>query len=209
MKNYPNLKFLGLALTNANSFDIFNKKLNIGDQSHMSSSETSPLHSLLNLSEKNLATLWDIDDQCSIKLQECRNTNQSNKQSKLVVTGESNESQLIASLKQYKTRNIYVQKALYHLFILSRNFQETKIELLELIGELMQIHSKSQGVQLAATTCIFNLTRMNMYTNIPSSVLSQIINSILSTMVNYPNTIIVCFFIYFKIYFLNLMLMMI
>lgn len=107
------------------------------------------------------------------------------------VTGESNEAQVIASLKTYKNRLIYIQKALYHLYLLTRGLQETRLDLLDLIMELMQIHSKSQSVQLAATTCIFNQTKANMYTNVPAHMLSNIINMVLNTMISYPNCVTV------------------
>lgn len=103
------------------------------------------------------------------------------------MTGESNERQIVAALRTYKNRVAYIQKALYHLYILSRGFDETRLDLLELIVELMHVHAKSQGVQLAATTCVFNLTKVNMYTSLPGQVLGQIINTVLNTMANYPN----------------------
>ena len=107
------------------------------------------------------------------------------------MTGEATESQLIASLKYYKTRHNYIQKALYHLFELSRNYQETRVDLLQLIIELMHIHIKSQSVQLTATTCVYNLTKQNLCINIPNSLLTNTVNTILTVMQNYPNSIVV------------------
>ncbi len=97
---------------------------------------------------------------------------------------------MIASLKCYKSRHLYVQRALNRLFLLTKNFEETRTDLLLLIIELMQIHNKSQSVQLAATSCVFNLTwqKMNLNNKIPAYIISQIINSILITMQNFPNT---------------------
>lgn len=125
----------------------------------------------------------------------------------LVVTGESNEAQTIAALKAYKHRLVYVQKALYHLYILTRNaataaaaadyqnaMQTPRIDLLDIVTEVMQLHAKSQSVQLAATTCIFNLTRDNLYTSVPAHVLTKVINLVLTTMINYPNCQTVIFF---------------
>lgn len=178
MKAYPNLIFIGLALTNANSFDIFVK-----NHSNSNSIPSSPLHtSASSPSLSNFINQIESSPQriLAIKIK------QSN-QSDLVVTGESTEAQLVSSLKYYKTRHVYIQKALCHLFMLTRNYQETRVDLLQIVLDLMQIHSKSQSVQLAATTCIYNLTRNNLYVNIPSNVLTQIINIILSAMANYPN----------------------
>ena len=97
----------------------------------------------------------------------------------------------MASLKYYKNRHNYIQKALYHLFELSRSFRETRVPLIELIVELMHIHGKSQSVQLAATTCIYNLTRQEMPKAIPVQVLSHTVHVILSAMQSYPSTSIV------------------
>ena len=87
-----------------------------------------------------------------------------------------------------------MQKSLYHLFELSKNFKESRVGLLALIVELMQIHSKSQSVQLAATTCIFNLTRQELQKNIQVPLLSQTVQIILKSMLYYPSTAIVSAF---------------
>ena len=154
MNAYPSLKFIGLALTNANSYTIFSQ-----------------------------------DPQLTIT--STSNSNDNNNNARLTVTGESSEPQLMASLKYYKNRHNYVQKSLYHLFELSRSFRETRVPFLEMIIELMYIHSKIQSVQLVATTCIFNLTRQDMYKSIPLNVLSRIITVIISVMQAYPSTAIV------------------
>ena len=107
------------------------------------------------------------------------------------MTGESTEAQLISSLKHYKPRHNYIQNALYHLFVITRNYEQTRCDILELIIELMNLHNKSQSVQLAATTCICNLTRENLYTAIPKAFLTQIVNSVVTTMQNFPNSILV------------------
>jgi len=109
----------------------------------------------------------------------------------LKVTGESTESQLMSSLSFYKSRHVYVQKSLYHMFSLTKNMPNTRIDLLELILELMRIHSKSQSVQLAATTCIFNLTQQNCYAQIPADLLTQIVNSVLINMQSFPNNVVI------------------
>ena len=77
------------------------------------------------------------------------------------------------------------------MFELSRNYQETRVDLLQLIIELMHIHIKSQSVQLTATTCVYNLTKQNLCINIPNSLLTNTVNTILTVMQNYPNSIVV------------------
>jgi hypothetical protein len=153
LHEYKNLRFIGLALTNAHSYDFV---LKLMDSSH----------------------------------QNCKNN------SKIIVTGESTEQQLIASLKFYKSRQIFIQKALSKLFLLTKNFQQeeekNRIDLLLLIVELIQIHSKSQSVQLAATSCVFNFlnnrrSNNNLKQIIPNYIVTLTINSILQTMSNFPN----------------------
>ena len=115
MKAYPSLKFIGLALTNANSYTIFSQDPQL------------TITSTSNLNNKNSA--------------------------RLTVTGESSEHQLMASLKYYKNRHNYVQKSLYHLFELSRSFRETRVPFLEMIIELMYIHSKIQSILSCRLKC--------------------------------------------------------
>lgn len=76
------------------------------------------------------------------------------------------------------------------MFSLTKNTQQTRVDLLELIVELMRIHSKSQSVQLAATTCIFNLTQHNCYEQIPANLLTQIVNTVLINMQSFPNNVV-------------------
>lgn len=135
---YPDLKFLGLALTNANSFDIFSS---------------------------------------SIK-----------------VTGESSEAQILSSLHSYKNRQTYLQKALYNLFIITRNYKETNSEILQHISDVMVSKLKSQSIQLAASTCVYNLTKQNMYQKVPSMLLTKIINTIIRVMLSFPDTLVVNIF---------------
>ncbi|RNA17324.1 zyg-11 -like protein, partial [Brachionus plicatilis] len=135
LNSYPSLKFLGLALTNANSFEF------------------------------SLPSM--------------------------IVTGESTESQILSTLQSYKNRETYLQKALYNLFIITRNQRETSSEILQNINDVMLSKIKSQSIQLAATTCVYNLTKQNMYQKAPSMLLTKIINTIIRVMLSFPNTLVI------------------
>ena len=112
----------------------------------------------------------------------------------LTITGESTESQVINSLKAYKTRHVYVQKSLIKLYkFLTASSRQTEpfidsIELLKLITELMNQHGKLQSVQLAATSCIHYILKKGAA--LPSRLLTNIVNSVLNTMKNFPNNLI-------------------
>lgn len=183
MRAYPDLKFLGLALTNANSFD---------ELTHHSDSKT--FHT--SLSSPSLINLQRNSEKCTFKELRLKELN---------ITGESTESQIISSLKHYKSRPTYLQKALYNLFILTRNFDVTKADLVQIVIEVMHSNIKSQSIQLAATTCVYNLTKHNLYLNLPQQLLTQLINTILVVMLNYPNTLIVINLIYYSKFLSNLL----
>ena len=58
----------------------------------------------------------------------------------------------------------------------------------------MVLHIKSQSVQLAATSCVYNLILKKTATHLPNYVGTQLINTIINTMKNFPNSLIVrCF----------------
>lgn len=111
----------------------------------------------------------------------------------MIVTGESTESQILSTLQSYRNRETYLQKALYNLFIITRNQRETSSEILQNINDVMVSKIKSQSIQLAATTCVYNLTKQNMYQKAPSMLLTKIINTIIRVMLSFPNTLVVIY----------------
>ncbi|CAF0733697.1 unnamed protein product [Brachionus calyciflorus] len=170
---YPDLKFLGLALTNANSFDILTKN------QFSTNSNQKTLHT--SLSSPSLISIQQNTQKFTFKEVDLTN---------LIVTGESTEQQILSSLKYYKSRQTYLQRALYNLFTLTKNYCETRQDLVQNIIEIMILNIKSQSIQLAATTCIYNLTKHNLYLNLPAHLLTQLINTILTIMHSYPNSLI-------------------
>ena len=192
LRSYPELKFLGLALTNANSFDYFVKEYYSSNKNvaALRLSSSTPFLSGLVGDNDNYKNDRVAKNELLLKLhQQSFNRNFYQNKNDMIVTGESTEPQLVASLRYYKTRHFYIQKSLCHLYMQTKNAHESRPDLLQLIDELMHIHNKSQSVQLAATTCIYNLTRQSLYARVSPSLLTQIINTIIATMLSYPNTI--------------------
>jgi len=109
------------------------------------------------------------------------------RKSSIKVTGEASEEQLTESLKRYPNRNMYVQQTLYHLFSLTHGFVEPRIDIIKLIIPVMKIHPRELGVQMAATACIYNLTKGEMGQKIHPSWLAKIVDLTLDAMENFPN----------------------
>jgi Zyg-11 family protein len=95
---------------------------------------------------------------------------------------------LIESLKRYNDRSGFIQKILYYIFLLTRSYQTKNQNLLiELILQIMSIHSNLQSVQMASTACIYNLTRTPLTEQINVKCLAKIIQAIINVMELFPN----------------------
>ncbi|XP_008201802.1 protein zyg-11 homolog B isoform X1 [Nasonia vitripennis] len=105
----------------------------------------------------------------------------------LVVSGTATESQILESLRRYPNRPIYVQKCLYNLFRLTSYFQEARVDVIKLVIPGMRAHPQEFRVQMAATACLYNLTKGELATKIHPSVLKQIVDLTLTAMESYPN----------------------
>lgn len=98
------------------------------------------------------------------------------------------ESCLILSLKRYNDRASFVQKILYYIFFLTRNYQSKNQKyLLELILHAMSIHKNLQSVQMASTACIYNLTRTPLTEQLNVKMLGKIIQAIIDVMELFSN----------------------
>ena len=51
----------------------------------------------------------------------------------------------------------------------------------------MQIHLKSQTIQIAATACLYNLTKQQLSHSIPLLFLNHVVDVVLKIMEYYPN----------------------
>ncbi|KAG5881719.1 hypothetical protein JTB14_037935 [Gonioctena quinquepunctata] len=104
----------------------------------------------------------------------------------LVIAGLGNEEQIKVTLKKYRDRSNYVQKALYHLFQLTGTFQEARPDVFNLVLPVMEEHSTIFGVQMAATACLYNLTRGELSKNIHPKALSKGVHLTLYAMEYFP-----------------------
>ncbi|XP_076256333.1 protein zyg-11 homolog isoform X1 [Rhynchophorus ferrugineus] len=101
--------------------------------------------------------------------------------------GLGNEEQIKVTLQCYKERSNYVQKALYHLFQLTSSFSEARPDIFKLVLPVMEAHSSRFGVQMAATACLYNLTRGDLSKNIHPKSLSKGVNLTLIAMESFPD----------------------
>lgn len=105
----------------------------------------------------------------------------------LVVAGVGSELQIKVTLKRHYERAGYVQKALYHLFQLTSAFQEARPDIFELVLPAMAAHPTKFGVQMAATACLYNLTRGELSKHIHPKLLSKGVNLTLNAMDQFPD----------------------
>jgi Zyg-11 family protein len=107
--------------------------------------------------------------------------------SELVITGNATESQIIESLRRYKLRPTFVQKSLFHLYNYTSNYSEPRTDLIHLIIIPMKRHSKIIGIQMAATACLYNLTKNKLGEKIHPKILKNVVEATLQAMEQFPN----------------------
>ncbi|CAH1132300.1 unnamed protein product [Ceutorhynchus assimilis] len=105
----------------------------------------------------------------------------------LRIAGLGNEDQIKVALQYYKDRYNYVQKALYHLFQLTGLFAEARPDIFKIVLPAMEAHSSRFGVQMAATACLYNLTRGELSKRIHPQSLSKGVNLTLIAMETFPD----------------------
>ncbi|BFY99650.1 hypothetical protein BsWGS_02689 [Bradybaena similaris] len=103
------------------------------------------------------------------------------------VSGESTEAQIMESLRRYLPRSAYMQKALFKLFNLSQGTEEPREDIIKLVLPAMKSHPKILSVQMAATACLYNLTRGDVGVKIHPVMLSRSVDLTLTAMENFPN----------------------
>ncbi|XP_025074864.1 protein zyg-11 homolog B-like isoform X3 [Pogonomyrmex barbatus] len=104
----------------------------------------------------------------------------------LVISGTATESQILEALRRYTYRPIYLQKCLFNLFRLTPNFLEPRVDVIKLVLPGMREHPQEFRVQMAATACIYNLTKGELALMIHPSILKQIVELTLLAMESYP-----------------------
>ncbi|XP_005110536.1 protein zyg-11 homolog B [Aplysia californica] len=103
------------------------------------------------------------------------------------ISGEVTESQIMESLRRYLPRSAYMQKALFKLFNLSQGTEEPREDIIRLVLPAMKSHPKMLSVQMAATACLYNLTRGDVGQKIHPVLLSRCVDLTLTAMENFPN----------------------
>lgn len=109
------------------------------------------------------------------------------KKTDIVVTGEANEKQILEALRRYVLRAVYVQKSLYTLFRLTQVMLEPREDIIRLVLPAMNGHPKQLGVQMAATACLYNLSKGEVGQKVHPACLKHVVNSTLSAMENFPH----------------------
>ncbi|KAJ8376330.1 hypothetical protein SKAU_G00069100 [Synaphobranchus kaupii] len=105
----------------------------------------------------------------------------------LKVTGEANETQICEALRRYSERECFVREALFHLFSLTHVMEKPRPDILKLVLMGMQSHPVTLHVQLAASACVFNLTKQDLAAGMPVRLLGTITQLLLEAMRNFPN----------------------
>lgn len=130
------------------------------------------------------------------------------------VTGEANETQICEALRRYSEREGFVREALFHLFSLTHVMEKPRPDILkvklaksnqeparspfnsssfavscdsQLVVLGMKNHPATLNVQLAASACIFNLTKQDLAAGMPVRLLSTVTQLLLEAMRTFPN----------------------
>uniref|UniRef100_UPI0037E752FA protein zyg-11 homolog isoform X3 n=1 Tax=Semicossyphus pulcher TaxID=241346 RepID=UPI0037E752FA len=105
----------------------------------------------------------------------------------LKVTGEANETQICEALRRYSEREGFVREALFHLFSLTHVMETPRPDILKLVVLGMKNHPATLNVQLAASACVFNLTKQDLAAGMPVRLLSSVTQLLLEAMRTFPN----------------------
>ncbi|XP_041704825.1 protein zyg-11 homolog isoform X2 [Coregonus clupeaformis] len=105
----------------------------------------------------------------------------------LKVTGEANETQICEALRRYSEREGFVREALFHLFSLTHVMEKPRPDILKLVLLGMKNHPATLNVQLAASACVFNLTKQDLAAGIPVRLLGTVTQLLLEAMRTFPN----------------------
>ncbi|XP_044157430.1 protein zyg-11 homolog B [Bufo gargarizans] len=103
------------------------------------------------------------------------------------VSGEANQIQIAEALRRYSERSFFVREALFHLFSLTHAMEKSNPEMLKLVVIGMRNHPTNLPVQLAASACVFNLTKQDLAAGMPVKLLADVTHLLLKAMKNFPN----------------------
>lgn len=106
----------------------------------------------------------------------------------LEVTGSATEGQILNSLRVYSNRPAYIQKSLCYLYNYTINdIKDPRIDMISVIIPVMKQHKEVIGIQMAATACLYNLTKGKVGDRIHPKWLARVVNATLSAMEHFPN----------------------
>ncbi|XP_071485050.1 protein zyg-11 homolog B-like [Diadema antillarum] len=100
----------------------------------------------------------------------------------LKVSGHATEGQVIEALKRYTDRHDYVHKLLCCLFSMTQFLEKPRPDLVKIILPQMRAHPRVLGVQMAASACLYNLTKHQLGEGVHVSVLSEMVGLVLDAM---------------------------
>ncbi|KAJ1170241.1 hypothetical protein NDU88_002122 [Pleurodeles waltl] len=103
------------------------------------------------------------------------------------VSGEANQTQIAEALRRYSERSFFVREALFHLFSLTHVMDKANPEMLKLVVIGMRNHPSNLPVQLAASACVFNLTKQDLAAGMPVKLLADVTHLLLAAMEQFPN----------------------
>lgn len=104
----------------------------------------------------------------------------------LVVTGNATEGQILESLRRYLNRPSYIQKSLYYLYNHTLDYNEPRVDVIQMVLPAMCRHRQVIGIQMAATACLYNLTKGKHGDKIHPRWLSQVAEATLMAMETFP-----------------------
>ena len=105
----------------------------------------------------------------------------------LVVTGLASEKQVMEGLERYPHRPIFLQKCLLNLFRITHLYRETRSDLIKLVVRGMRLHQCQYGIQMAATACLYNLTKGELANKVHPSILKDVVELSLDAMETFPS----------------------
>lgn len=105
----------------------------------------------------------------------------------LVVSGNASEKQILEALRRYGLRANFVQKSLFHLYAFTQTLADARADLIEAVVAPMAVHSRAIAVQMAATACLYNLSKNQFGDRLHPSTLRAVVERTLAAMQNFPN----------------------
>jgi len=111
----------------------------------------------------------------------------------LATSGFGSERQILEALRRYLARPQYIQKTLYYLFKMTTGNYEPRIDMavprVDIIWRVLSCAKEYPTVfpiQMAATACLFNLSKSELGAKIHPKVLKEIVKADLDAMETFP-----------------------